>query len=153
GLYSDFHDYGETWVYTPNAGTNIKSVNGSVITFDNAQDCVAVNQAADLTSPGSNPCSPGSYAYRHYIRRPDQQVYSFLTGGRHDLSSTLITYEFAASRSHNIGGQDFATTNFSGNQSVDVAVNQKDPFRPKLFALDSTNLYDPTEYVFVNSSF
>src|ERR1700676_5251204 len=43
GLYSDFHDYGETWVYTPNAGTNIKSVNGSVITFDNAQDCVAVN--------------------------------------------------------------------------------------------------------------
>src|SRR6202158_596663 len=26
GLYSDFHDYGETWVYTPNAGNTIKSV-------------------------------------------------------------------------------------------------------------------------------
>jgi TonB-dependent receptor len=72
GLYSDFHDFGETWVYTPNAGNTIKSVNGSTITFDNAQDCVAVNQAADLVTPNSNPCSPGSYQYRHYVRRPDQ---------------------------------------------------------------------------------
>src|SRR6267143_1827525 len=147
GLYSDFHDFGETWVFTPNSGTNIKSVSpdGTQITFDNATDCAA---------PGApSGCSPGSYQYRHYIRRPDQQVYSFLTGARHDLSSTLITYEFAASRSHNIGGQDFATTNFSGNQSADVAVNQKDRFRPKLFALDSTNLYDPTRYLITNSSF
>jgi TonB-dependent receptor len=147
GLYSDFHDYGETWVYTPNAGNTIKSVSadGSQITFDNAADCAL---------PGApSGCSPGSYQYRHYVRRPDQQVYSFLTGARHDLSSTLITYEFAASRSHNIGGQDFATTNFSGNQSADVAVNQKDRFRPKLFALDNTNLYDPIQYLITNSSF
>jgi TonB-dependent receptor len=144
GLYSDFHDFGETWVYTPSTGNSIKSVSpdGSQITFFN---CTEVNAPAG--------CAPGSYNYRHYVRRPDQQVYSFLTGARHDLSSTLVTYEFAASRSHNIGGQDFATTNFSGNQSVDVAVNQKDPFRPKLFALDGTNLYDPTQYLLTNSSF
>ena len=167
GLYSDFHDYGDTIVYTPNSGTNIKSVNGSLITFDNAQDCVAVNQAADLTSPGSNPCSPGSYAYRHYIRRPDQQVYSFSTGGRHDLSSTLITYEFAGSRSHNIGGQDFATTNFGaptasydaagnllpGSTGADLAVNLRNPFRPNFTALDSSNIYDPTQYQLSNTSF
>src|ERR1700730_15644754 len=88
GLYSDFHDYGETWVYTPNAGSNIKSVSpdGKQITFDNAQDCQAVNIIADDPKQGgklnANPCSPGSYAYRHYVRRPDQQVYSFLTGVR-----------------------------------------------------------------------
>jgi TonB-dependent receptor len=166
GLYSDFHDYGETWVYTPNAGNTIKSVSpdGSQITFDNAQDCAVVNQAADVANPGSNPCSPGSYNYRHYVRRPDQQVYSFLTGARHDLSSTLIVYEFAASRSHNIGGQDFATTNFNGAAATydnngklltsgpDVAVNQKNPLGPKLFALDNTNLYDPTQYFITNSS-
>src|SRR6267143_4525101 len=73
GLYSDFHDYGETWVYTPNAGNTIKSVSadGSQITFDNAADCAL---------PGApSGCSPGSYQYRHYVRRPDQQVYSFLT--------------------------------------------------------------------------
>ena len=167
GLYSDFHDFGETWVYTPNSGTNIKSVNGSVITFDNAQDCVAVNQAADVANPGSNPCSPGSYQYRHYVRRPDQQVYSFLTGARHDLSSTLIVYEFAASRSHNIGGQDFQTSNFNGaaasydnngnllpgSTGADLAVNLKNPLRPNFIAQDGTNLYDPTQYVLANSSF
>ena len=147
GLYSDFHDYGETWVYTPNSGNTIKAVNGPVITFDNAQDCAAVN----LANPNAN-CSPGSYNYRHYVRRPDQQIYSFLTGARHDLSSTLITYEFAGSRSHNIGGQDFATTNFSGNQAVDLAVNQGDPVRPKFVAQDGTNLYDPTQYQISNTS-
>src|SRR5258708_30141529 len=147
GLYSDFHDYGETWVYTPNSGNTIKSVNGPVITFDNAQDCAA----AIAANPNSN-CAPGSYQYRHYVRRPDQQIYSFLTGARHDLSSTLISYEFAGSRSHNIGGQDFATTNFNGNQSVDLAVNQSDPHRPKFVALDGSNLYDPTQYQISNTS-
>src|SRR6202521_4692465 len=33
GFYSDFHDYGDVWVYTPNAGA-ITSVTGSTITFD-----------------------------------------------------------------------------------------------------------------------
>jgi TonB-dependent receptor len=149
GLYSDFHDFGDTRVYTPNTGTNIKSVSpdGSQITFDNAADCAVINNA----NPNAN-CSPGSYQYRHYIRRPDQQVYSFLTGARHDLSSTLITYEFAGSRSHNIGGQDFQTTNFNGNQSADVAVNLSDPLRPKLTALDGTNIFDSTQYGLANSS-
>ena len=141
GLYSDFHDYGDTFVYTPNSGNMIKSVNGPVITFDNAQDC------------GTNPnCSPGSYQYRQYVRRPDQQIYSFLTGARHDLSSTLITYGFAGSRSHNIGGQDFATTNFNGNQSVDLAVDQSNPLKPEFVALDSSSLYDPTQYQIANTS-
>src|ERR1700730_8702554 len=47
GLYSDFHDYGDVWVYTPNSGNTIKSVSGSQITFDNSQDCQAVNMLAD----------------------------------------------------------------------------------------------------------
>jgi len=140
GLFSDFHDFGDTRVYTPTAGNTIKAVNGSQVIFDNATDCAAIN----LADPTAN-CSPGSYAYRHYIRRPDQQVYSFLTGARHDLSSTLIVYEFAGSRSHNIGGQDFPTTNFAGN-SADLALNQSNPYRPKFVAQDGSNLYDPTQY-------
>src|SRR5579864_2975877 len=72
GFYSDFHDYGDVWVYTPNAGA-ITGVNGSQITFDGT----------------------GSMNYHHYVRRPDQQVFSFQAGARHDLSSTLIYYNFA----------------------------------------------------------
>lgn len=145
GFFSDFHDYGETWVYTPNAGNTIKSVNGSVITFDNAADCNAPGAPAG--------CSPGSYQYRHYVRRPDQQVYSFLSGGRHDLGSTLITYEFAGSRSHNIGGQDFATTNFNGSSTADLAVDISHRDKPKFIAQDGSNLFDPTQYQLVKSSF
>ena len=145
GFFSDFHDYGETWVYTPTVGNTIKSVNGSVITFDNATDCAAPG------APGG--CSPGSYVYRHYVRRPDQQLYSFLSGGRHDLASTLITYEFAGSRSHNIGGQDFATTIFTGSSTADLAVDISNPNKPKFIAQDGSNLFDPTQYQLVKSSF
>lgn len=171
GLYSDFHDYGDTWVYTPNAGNTITSVNGSQITFADALQCQSINQAADNPAlggtPNSNPCSPGSLQYRHYIRRPDQQVFSILTGARHDLSSTLIVYEFAGSRSHNIGGQDFATTNFAGPAaSYDSAGNLQpgsngannglslaDPYRPRLSPLDGTNTYDPTQYSISGTEF
>jgi TonB-dependent receptor len=144
GLFSDFHDFGETWVYTPNAGNTIKSVNGSQVTFDNAADCAAVIS----TNPN---CAPGSYQYRHYIRRPDQQVFSILTGARHDFGSNLITLEFAGSRSHNIGGQDFPTTNFNGNQNADLALDQSNPRRPKFTPLDTTNIYDPTQYSFTKT--
>jgi TonB-dependent receptor len=129
GLYSDFHDFGETWVYTPNAG-NLTSVNGSQFTFD----------------------ATGSYQYRHYIRRPDQQVFSVLTGARHDFGKNLITYEFAGSRSHNIGGQDFPTTNFQGNSAA-LQLDQSNPYRPKFIALDTSNLYDPTQYAVTKTIF
>ena len=169
GLYSDFHDYGDTWVYTPNAGNTITSVNGSQITFADALQCQTINQAADDPAQGgtlnSNPCSPGSLQYRHYIRRPDQQVFSILTGARHDLSSTLIVYEFAGSRSHNLGGQDFATTNFQGpaasydqfgnlqpgSNGTNNGLSLADPYRPRLSPLDGTNLYDPTLYSLSNT--
>jgi TonB-dependent receptor len=167
GFYSDFHDFGETWVYTPNSGNTIKSVNGSQITFDNATDCQAINRAADTGPngvPGSNPCKPGNAQYRHYIRRPDQQIFSFLTGARHDLASTLITYEFSVSRAHNIGGQDFATTFFQGpapsfdnagniqSPGVDYGLSLANTARPKLSPIDGTNVIDPSIYSITSST-
>jgi TonB-dependent receptor len=167
GLYSDFHDFGETWVYTPNAGNMIQSVNGTQFTFDNALDCQTVNIAADIGNPGANPCQPGSMQYRHYVRRPDQQIYSALTGARVDKSSMYYVTDFAVSRSHNIGGQDFATTNFNGpaaaydnkgnlipgSNGVDFAVNTARRYEPQFTALDGTNIYDPTTYSITRSTF
>jgi TonB-dependent receptor len=128
GLYSDFHDYGETYVYTPNVGT-LQAVNGSQYTFDNT----------------------GFMQYREYIRRPDQQIYSGMTGGRHDLTSNLITYEFAVSRAHNIGGQDFATTRFNGGPisqpSIQINLDTSNPYEPKFPVVGNVNIYDPTQYV------
>jgi TonB-dependent receptor len=159
GLYSDFHDFGDTWVYTPNVGNTLKSVNGTQYTFANNADCTAINQAADVTQPGSNPCQPGSMQYRHYIRRPDQQVWSFLTGARHDLTSNLIVSEFSISRAHNIGGQDFPTARFNGpaasfdaqgnllTPGVDIGLNTARTYKPQFPVLDGTNIYNPASYV------
>jgi TonB-dependent receptor len=128
GLYSDFHDYGDTFVYTPNVG-NLVAVNGSQYTFDNT----------------------GFMKYREYIRRPDQQVFSGMTGGRHDMTSNLVTYSFAVSRSHNIGGQDFATTNFNGGPisqpGLQINLDTSNPYEPKFPVVGNVNIYDPTQYV------
>lgn len=128
GLYSDFHDYGETWVYSPNVGALVAPPSGSQYTFDNS----------------------GFMNYRQYVRRPDQQIFSGLTGGRHDLTSTLITYEFAVSRAHNIGGQDFATTKFNGgpisNGGIQFGLNTSNPYEPKFPVMNNVNIFDPTQY-------
>lgn len=68
GLYADFHDYGEAAVYTPSAGS-LKSANGTSVTLDGPADCPPDQQALKN-------CSVGNWKYRHYIRRPDQQVFN-----------------------------------------------------------------------------
>jgi len=121
GLFSDFHDYGSTWVYSYSPGAP-QTQSGGITTFDNT----------------------GSMQYREYIRRPDQQIYSVSTGARHDLTSTLITYEFAISRSHQIGG--FPTTYFNGPQNVAFNLDNTDPYRPRFSVTNGVNILDPTAY-------
>jgi TonB-dependent receptor len=139
GLYSDFHDYGETFVYSPNVGNTLQAVHGSQYTFYTPANC-----------PSGLTCNEGFMNYREYIRRPDQQIFSGLTGGRHDLTSTLITYEFAVSRAHNIGGQDFSTAKFNGGPisqpSINFGLDTGKIYEPKFPVLDGTNIYDPTKY-------
>jgi TonB-dependent receptor len=127
-LYADFHDFGETNIYTPNAGAPLTS-SGSQIAFDNT----------------------GSWQYRHYIRRPDQQIFSILVGANQALANDLITYDFAVSRGHNIGGQDFPSTYFSGPTGVAFTEDLRNPFRPKLSATDGTKGFDASQYT-VNES-
>jgi TonB-dependent receptor len=127
GLYSDFHDYGTTTVLSYNAG-NATAQSGGITTFAN---------------------NDGNIKYRQYIRRPDQQVYSFLTGARHDLTSTLITYEFAVSRGHQIGG--FPTTYFNGpgkdgSPAVNFTEDNTDPYRPRFTALGGVDPFNAANY-------
>jgi TonB-dependent receptor len=137
GLYSDFHDYGETWVYTPNVGNTLQSVSGSQYTFFTSANC-----------PAGQTCGDGSMQYRHYIRRPDQQIFSGLTGARHDLTSNLIVYEFAVSHAHNIGGQDFATTKFNNTTfpPIQFGLDISNPYEPKFPVQNNVNIYDATQY-------
>jgi len=130
GMYSDFHDFGETWVYTPNVGTTVASTDGTNFTFSD----------------------PGNMQYRHYVRRPDQQIYSFLTGTRIDQASMYYVVDFAVSRAHNIGGQDFATTNFQG-PNVNLGLSTARLYKPQFPVLDSTNIYDTTQYSMTRTTY
>ncbi len=133
GLYADFHDYGDTNVYSPNSGALVDKI-GNDVTFDNT----------------------GYWQYRHYVRRPDQQVFSVLTGMREELSKDVITAEFAGSRGHNIGGQDFATTNFNGTgplSAVTFTQSVKDPYRPSFLATDGSNGFNGAQYAAVKTNY
>ncbi len=133
GLFADFHDYGDTHVYTPNSGNLLDKV-GTDVTFDNQ----------------------GNWQYRHYIRRPDQQVFSILTGVRHEFSKDIITYDIAGSRGHNIGGQDFETTNFNGTgplSAVTFTQSVKNPYRPTFVATDASNGFDGSQYTAVKTDY
>jgi TonB-dependent receptor len=124
GLYSDFHDYGNVWVYSPSVGSTLTAPpNGSNYTF----------------SPD------GGVKYREYVRRPDQQIFSVLAGGTHDLTATVINYEFSVSRSHNIGGQDFATTRFANPNNYQVNLDVTNPLRPQFPVAGGANLFDPSQ--------
>src|SRR5258708_24416800 len=104
--------------------------------------------------------------YRHYVRPPDQQIYSALTGARVDKSSMYYVTDFAVSRSHNIGGQDFGTTNFNGpaavydnngklipaTNGVDFAVHTARRYEPQSTAPYGTHIYDPTTYSITRST-
>ena len=128
-FYSNFLDNGSTYVYTPNAGTPI-SHSGSQTLFDNT----------------------GSGAFREYVRRPDQGVYSIALGGNKDFGSTVMGYQLAVSRGHNAGGQDFATAYFDGPQNVAFALDQTNPLRPKLTPTDGTGLVNPALYAISSSN-
>ena len=129
GVFSDFQDFGDTWVYSITPGNPLDQ-NAGITTFD----------------------STGNVQYRHYIRRPDQQIMSLSTGGRHDLATTLINYEFAISRSHQYGG--FLTTQFyNGPSGIRFNQDGTNPYVPKFSVQDGTNIYDPTQYAISQQEF
>src|SRR5882762_9920293 len=101
GLYSDFHNYGDVWVYSLTDNTPILNPpqypNG--ITLQGSNGC-----SIDSTT-GIESCT-GVPSFRDQIRRPDYAVGSILLGGKHVLTTTWYTWDFSVSRSsqdHQIG--------------------------------------------------
>jgi TonB-dependent receptor len=118
GLFSDFRDYGDDWVYTPTINTFITPTQGD---------------------------SSGSVAYREYLRRPDFHILSISTGGVHNIGPTTINYEFAVSRSWT-NPDGFPTTYFNGPQNVQFGLDLSNPYRPKFPVQNGINIYDPSLY-------
>ena len=110
GIYSDFHNYGDVWVYSLTDNTPILNPpqypNG--ITLQGSNGC-----SIDPTT-GIESCTGGP-SFRNMIRRPDYAIGSFLVGGKHVLPTTWYAWDISASRSRQIGQLGERTASFNSN--------------------------------------
>jgi TonB-dependent receptor len=121
GLFSQFKDYGEDWIYSPSVG----------------------NFLTPTTSDDS-----GTMGFSHVFRRPQQQIFSIAVGGVHTMGATLVNYEFAVARARQTGG--FGSASFSGPQNVAFGLDVSNPLTPKFPVLNGVNIFDPTTYMMTN---
>lgn len=100
-LYSDFHNYGDRWVYSLTDNT-------TGILLQGANGC-----ATDPTTGlATQPCT-GVPSFNDQIRRPDYAIGSLLLGGKHVRSTTWYAWDVSASRSRQIGEVGDRTASFT----------------------------------------
>lgn len=102
GLYSDFHNYGDRWVYSLTDNT-------PGIKLQGANGC-----ATDATGTTVAPCT-GTPSFNDQIRRPDYAVGSILLGGKHVLTTTWFTWEASVARSSQTGQVGDRTASFNAD--------------------------------------
>jgi TonB-dependent receptor len=117
GLFSQFLDYGEDWIYTPSVGT--------------------------FVTPTTT-LNDGTADYTHVIRRPQQRIFNVIAGANHSLGKTLITYEVALGQGRSKGG--FYSANFSGPSNAQYTIDTSNPFTPKFNQVAGDNILDPANY-------
>jgi TonB-dependent receptor len=134
GLYSDFHNYGDRWVYTLVDNTPGLTLGGS-------NGCSGLT----VTTP---PCNglPSSNVQQ---RRPDYAIGSLVLGGKHVLATTWYTWDLSASRSSQVGqvgnnNASFAATNLSSSncQNIPGTVAYIPGWSPACF----TEAYNPSNF-------
>src|SRR6202158_2123256 len=121
GIFSQFNDNGEDWIYSPGVGTF------------NA-----------VTATGATTLNDGTSDYSHVIRRPHQRIFSFMAGANHSLGKTYVAYEVALGQGRYTGG--FYSANASGPSNVQFNVDTSNPFLPKFNQVAGDNIFDPANY-------
>jgi TonB-dependent receptor len=119
GLFSQFLDNGDDWIYTP-----------------------SVNSFISPTLTGTD----SQTDYSHVVRRPQQRIFNVIAGANHSLGKTLITYELALGQGRSKGG--FFSAHFSGPSNEQFTVDTKDPFLPKFVPAAGVgpDVFDPANY-------
>ncbi len=124
GLFSNFLDYGEDWIFTP----SVNSFNSPTLTGTDSQT-----------------------DYSHVIRRPQQRIFNVIAGANHSLGKTLVAYEAALGHGRSIGG--FHSAHFSGPSDVQYTIDTSQPFLPKFNQVGGTNTFDPANYTLGGGNF
>jgi TonB-dependent receptor len=143
-LYSDFHNYGDRWVYSLNDNTQ-------GITLLGVNGC-QVDPTTGLTTA---PCTgvPSSNVQQ---RRPDYAIGSLLLGGKHVFAATWYAWDASVSRSSQVGqvgnnNANFAATNLttSNCQSLPSTTNI---YIPQWSAACFTEAYNPNNFTLTDVS-
>jgi TonB-dependent receptor len=123
GIYSDFQNYGDRWVYS------------------------LTDNTPNVTLLGSNGGGTGTPGFNTQNRRPDIAIASLLIGGKHVLTSTWYSWDASVSRSRDInraaGQANFGSTLSTSACEFDpTATTNK--FRPQWTPACFSEAYDPT---------
>ena len=95
GLYSDFKNYGDRWVYSLTDNTPIQSpVTPNGISLLGSNGC-----GYDATDDPNHVVCGGTPEFSVQTRRPDIAIGSVLIGGKHNLTSTWFSWDVSAGRS------------------------------------------------------
>ena len=157
GLFSDFKNYGDRWVYSLTDNTPIQSpVTPSGISLLGSNGC-----GYDPTDDPGHVICGGTPEFSVQTRRPDIAIGSILIGGKHDLTSTWFAWDVSVSRArdNNVspGQATFAATNLTDNVSTDpnvisTSACQFDPaattnnFRPQWAPACFTEAFNQSNY-------
>src|SRR6266571_7120282 len=98
GLYSDFKNYGDRWVYSLTDNTPILNPPQ----YPNGITLLGSNGCSIDSTTGAESCT-GVPSFNAQIRRPDYGIGSVLLGGKHVLASSWYAWDLSASRSRQIG--------------------------------------------------
>jgi TonB-dependent receptor len=110
GLYSDFHNYGDRWVYSLTDNTPILNPPQ----FPNGIQLQGSNGCSIDSTTGVESCT-GVPSFNDQIRRPDYAIGSILLGGKHVLTTTWFTWDASVARSSQVGGVGDRTASFNSN--------------------------------------
>lgn len=110
GLYSDFHNYGDRWVYsltdnTPVFNSNIPSQYPNGITLLGANGC------GFDSNTGVETCT-GTASFNAQLRNPDISIGSLMLGGKHNLTTSWFSWDLSASRGF-YGNSPYDTASFA----------------------------------------
>jgi TonB-dependent receptor len=145
GLYSDFANYGDFWVYSLTDNTPFfNSLNPSQ--FPNAPTILGSNGCSVDPTTTLETCGVGTPSFFVADRRHDFTIGSLLIGGKHVLTSTWYSWDISASRSRDTkagqGQANFSSTLGSSSCQYDIAATT-DIYRPQWTPACFTEAYNP----------
>jgi TonB-dependent receptor len=131
GLYSEFKNYGDRWVYSLTDNTPIfNSLTPSQ--FPNAPTLFGSNGCSIDQGTGVESCgSPATFNTQS--RRPDYGIGSIVIGGKHVLTTTWFSWDLSVGRSHETD-RGYGTANFGSSLPTSSC-----QFAPSL----TTNSFEP----------